>query len=122
MMVYLFKFNLLRSNHLPIFQKNMSRIIKKDLITEVSNKTGIKCQNVAIIVESFLDGIVTHLSKGSIVALREFGTFDIRVSRRKVGRNPKEPETPIMIPDRHVVRFRPSGHLEASVGDLPVQK
>ncbi len=99
----------------------MSRVIKKDLIAEISNKTGIKSQNVAAIVESFLDGIVTHLSQGSIVALREFGTFDIRVSRRKVGRNPKQPEKPIVIPDRHVVRFRPSGHLETSVGDLPVE-
>lgn len=98
----------------------MSRIIKKDLISEVSNKTGFKTQDVANVVEAFLAEVVSQLSKGSIVALREFGTFDIRVSRRKVGRNPKQPETPIVIPDRHIVRFRPSGQLESSVAALPV--
>lgn len=98
----------------------MSRVIKKDLIVEVSNKTGVKAQDVNLVVEAFMKEVAAQLSKGSIVALREFGTFDIRVSRRKVGRNPKQPEVAIPIPDRHIIRFRPSGQLEASVAALPV--
>jgi hypothetical protein len=42
------------------------------------------------------------------------------VSRRKIGRNPKRPDVPIVIPDRHVVRFRPGGKLETLVAAVPV--
>lgn len=98
----------------------MSRVIKKDLIAEISNKTGLKTADVALVVESFLEQTAAHLSRGCVVALREFGTFDIRISRRKVGRNPKQPEIPIQIPDRHIVRFRPSGQLEDVVASIPV--
>jgi nucleoid DNA-binding protein len=99
----------------------MSRVIKKDLISQVSNKTGLKTQDVTLVIESFLDEVASHLGRGTIVALREFGTFDIRVSREKIGRNPKEPTVPIHIPARNNVRFRPGDKLESSVASLPVQ-
>ena len=99
----------------------MARVIRKDLIAEISNKTGVKHQDVARIVDAFLDGLVDHLGQGEVVALRDFGTFDLRVSRRKIGRNPKRPDVPIIIPDRHVLRFRPGGKLETLVSSVPVQ-
>lgn len=99
----------------------MDRVIRKELIVEISNKTGVKHQEVSHIIESFLDGIVDHLGQGKVVALRDFGTFDLRVSRRKIGRNPKRPEVSIVIPDRHVIRFRPGGKLEQLVSSVPVQ-
>jgi DNA-binding protein HU-beta/integration host factor subunit alpha len=55
------------------------------------------------------------------VALREFGTFDLRVSSAKVGRNPKEPSVAIQIPARNTVRFRPGGKLENNLAALPVK-
>ncbi len=99
----------------------MARVIRKDLIAEISNKTGAKHQDVARILDAFLDGLVDHLGQGKVVALRDFGTFDLRVSRRKIGRNPKRPDVPIVIPDRHVLRFRPGGKLEALVSSVPIQ-
>jgi nucleoid DNA-binding protein len=99
----------------------MSRVIKKDLISQVSNKTGLKTQEVTLVVESFLDEVATNLGRGSVVALREFGTFDIRVSSVKVGRNPKQPSVPIHIPARNTVRFRPGGRLENTLAALPVK-
>ena len=99
----------------------MSRVIKKDLISKVSNKTGLKTQDVTLVIESFLDEVATQLGRGTIVALREFGTFDIRVSSAKVGRNPKEPSVAIQIPARNTVRFRPGGKLETTLAALPVK-
>ena len=99
----------------------MSRVIKKDLISQVSKKTGLKIQNVTLVLESFLDEVATQLGRGTVVALREFGTFDIRVSSEKVGRNPKQPSVPIHIPARNTVRFRPGGRLENTLAALPVK-
>jgi nucleoid DNA-binding protein len=80
----------------------------------------MKHQDVSKILEAFLDSLVDHLGQGKVVALRDFGTFDLRVFRQKVGRNPKRPDVPIIIPDRHVIRFRPGGKLEALVASVPV--
>ncbi len=99
----------------------MSRVIKKDLISQVSNKTGLKTQDVTLVIESFLDEVAAQLGRGTVVALREFGTFDIRVSSAKVGRNPKEPSVAIQIPARNTVRFRPGGKLENNLAALPVK-
>ena len=42
----------------------MARVIRKDLIAEISDKTGVKHQDVARIVDAFLDGLVDHLGQG----------------------------------------------------------
>ena len=98
----------------------MGRVIKKELIVEVSDKTGIKHSDVSAVIEEFLKAVTTHLGEGRAVALRDFGTIDLRVSRRKLGRNPRRPETPIYIPDKHVVRFKPGGKLETLVASVPI--
>ncbi|MBE7498122.1 MAG: HU family DNA-binding protein [Verrucomicrobiaceae bacterium] len=98
----------------------MPRTIRKDLIIEVCDKTGIKQQDVACVVDAFLESVMTHLGQGDDVALREFGTFELRVSRRKIGRNPKQPEITIHIPDKHVVRFKPGSKLEQLAAAVPV--
>ncbi|MBL9129577.1 MAG: HU family DNA-binding protein [Verrucomicrobiaceae bacterium] len=98
----------------------MSRVIRRDLIVEVSNKTGIKHQDVATVIDTLLESIMTHLGQGHDVALREFGTFDLRVSRRKIGRNPKQPKVTIHIPDKHVIRFKPGAKLEEMAAAVPV--
>lgn len=101
-------------------QINMARVIKRELIVEVSNKTGIKHQEVTLVIEAFLESIMDHMGQGKAIALRDFGTLDLRVSRRKVGRNPRRPETPIPIPDKHVVRFRPGAKLGALAAAVAV--
>lgn len=98
----------------------MPRLVKKDFIIEISNKTGLTHQDVSTVLESFLDGVMDHLGSGNAVALRDFGTFDLRVSRRKLGRNPRQPEKTIPIPDKHIVRFRPSGKFEEVAAAVPV--
>lgn len=98
----------------------MDRVIKKDLIVEVSDITGIKHQDVELVIESFLERITEYLGNGGTIAIREFGTFDLRVARGKPGRNPKRPETPIMIPERYVARFRPAGKMKKRISEIPV--
>ena len=99
----------------------MARVIKKELIVEVSNKTGLKHSEVGLVIEEFLATITNHLGAGRAVALRDFGTLELRVSRRKLGRNPRRPETPIHIPDKHVVRFKPGAKLETLVAAVPIE-
>ena len=100
----------------------MSTITKKELISELSDSTGIKHADVTLMLESFMELAVKHLAAGSEITLRTFGTFDLRVAKGKVGRNPKRPNSEVMIPDRWVVRFRPSKELKTRVASVPVQQ
>jgi nucleoid DNA-binding protein len=100
----------------------MSTITKKELISELSDITGIKHADVTLMLESFMELAVKHLAAGDEITLRTFGTFDLRVAKGKVGRNPKQPNSEVMIPDRCVVRFKPSKELKSRVATLSVHQ
>ena len=99
----------------------MSTINKKEFITELSDVTGIKHSDVTLMLECFMELAVKHLAAGNEITLRTFGTFDLRVAKGKVGRNPKQPNSDIMIPDRCVVRFKPCKELKTRVASVPIQ-
>lgn len=98
----------------------MATVTKKELIAELSDATGIKHAVVNVMLESFMALAVKHLANGDEITLRTFGTFDLRIAKGKVGRNPKLPNSDVMIPDRCVVRFRPSKELKSLVASVPV--
>jgi len=100
----------------------MSTITKKELVTEISDASGLKHADVQVMLESFMDLVVKHLAAGDEITLRTFGTFDLRVAKGKIGRNPKQPNSEVVIPDRCVVRFRPSKELKDRAAAIPIQK
>jgi nucleoid DNA-binding protein len=40
------------------------------------------------------------------VEFREFGVFTTRLTKQRVGRNPKKPEQEVVIPPRAIVKFK----------------
>lgn len=100
----------------------MKTITKKELVTELSDLTGTKHAETLVFVEAFMELVSNHLAAGNEITLRTFGTFDLRVAKGKIGRNPKMPNSEVMIPDRYVVRFRPSRELKARAASVPVKK
>ncbi len=97
----------------------MPTITKRDLIIDLSNTTGQSQEEVANVLEAFAALVSQRLGEGKNVALRTFGTFEICVAKSKLGRNPNKPNQEIVIPDRCVVRFRPSKELRQGVGSIP---
>jgi nucleoid DNA-binding protein len=71
---------------------------KRDLVIIISEETGIVQQEVLQVVQSTLDHISNALSKGDTVELRNFGVFEVKVRKARVGRNPNEPEKNVAIP------------------------
>jgi DNA-binding protein HU-beta/integration host factor subunit alpha len=47
--------------------------------------------------------------------LRNFGVFDVRITKSRVGRNPRKPEVDLVIPARATVKFRAGGELKEAV-------
>ena len=93
----------------------MATITKRDLVVKISNDTGQTQQQVFAVVQDFLDSVTGYLADGDEVVLRNFGAFQVRKTRAKVGRNPNKPGTDVIIPPRAVVKFKPGKEMKEKV-------
>lgn len=85
----------------------MPNLTKRDLVIRISNETGVPQNKVFSIIQKTLDYITESLAEGENVELRKFGVFEVRLTKQRVGRNPKKPEENYDIPPRATVKFKP---------------
>ncbi len=88
---------------------------KRDLVIRISTETGLVQQQVLDVVQKTLDYIAEAVSKGDKVELRNFGVFEVKVRRARIGRNPNAPAADVPIPQRAVVKFKPGKEMRAEV-------
>jgi len=86
---------------------------KAQLIAKVAEKTETKKQAQEI-VELILDTIKSTLKKREPVAISGFGTFRVKETKPRTGRNPKTGET-IQIPAKKKLSFRVSKELKSAI-------
>ncbi|MEA1926900.1 MAG: HU family DNA-binding protein [Candidatus Auribacterota bacterium] len=79
---------------------------KRDLAVQIANETGLTQLAVKEVVQKFLDSIIDELAEGKNVEFRNFGVFQCVYRKARVGRNPQQPDIPVKIPARYVVRFK----------------
>ena len=84
----------------------MGNLTKRDLVVRISNETGLVQQEVFDVVQKTLEYITDALSEGQNVELRNFGVFEVRLTKSRVGRNPNKPEKDVVIPARATVKFK----------------
>ena len=97
-------------------------LTKRDLVIRISNETGLVQQQVFDVVQKTLDYIAGALAKGDKVELRNFGVFEVKIRKARVGRNPNAPETDVPIPARTMVKFKAGKEMRADVLRLTPQK
>ncbi|MEM1158200.1 MAG: HU family DNA-binding protein [Verrucomicrobiota bacterium] len=96
----------------------MANLTKRDLVVRISNETGMVQQDVLNVVQKTLDYLTESLAKGQTVELRNFGVFEIKLRKARVGRNPNRPESDVPIPPRAVVKFKPGKEMKSKVSTL----
>jgi nucleoid DNA-binding protein len=94
---------------------------KRDLVILISEETGMVQQQVLEVVQKTLDHICDALADGRNVELRNFGVFEVKVRKARIGRNPNQPETDVPIPRRAVVKFKPGKEMREAVLKLSPQ-
>ena len=94
-------------------------LTKRDLVVRISEETGLVQQQVLEVIQKTLDYISETLAKGNDVELRNFGVFEVKVRKARVGRNPNKPETDVPIPARSVVKFKAGKEMRERVIKLP---
>ena len=84
----------------------MANLTKRDLVVRISNETGVVQTQVFDVIQKTLDYITESLAEGNDVELRNFGVFEVRLTKPRVGRNPNEPGSRYDIPERAAVKFK----------------
>ena len=80
---------------------------KRDLVMRIADETGLIQQDVYAVIQKTLDYIVEALENDDTVEFRNFGVFEVRERKQRIGRNPNKPENVVTIPARKVVKFKP---------------
>ena len=93
-------------------------LTKRNLVVRISNDTGIIQHEVMQVVQKTLDYIAEAVSRGDKVELRNFGVFEVKLRKARVGRNPNRPEHDVPIPPRAVVKFKAGKEMKAKVMKL----
>ena len=97
-------------------------LTKHDLVVRISEETGLIQNQVFDLVQKTLDHISEALASGDKVELRNFGVFDVKISKARTGRNPHQPEIDVPIPARATVKFKAGKEMKAAVAMLTPNK
>lgn len=80
---------------------------KAEIVTEISEKTGVEKVAVQAAIEAFMKSVKSSLVGGKNVYLRGFGSFIVKKRAQKTGRNISK-NTTIIIPEHFVPAFKPA--------------
>jgi nucleoid DNA-binding protein len=92
---------------------------KHDLVSRISDETGMVKHRVLDVVQKTLDYILQAVADGETVELRNFGVFEVKIRKARVGRNPNFPDKDLVIPPQPIVKFKPSKEMRGAVLKLP---
>lgn len=80
---------------------------KSGLVAEVAKRTGASKADVGRTIDASMDVIRETVAKGDRVSLVGFGTFERKHRNKRIARNPRKPQTPIVVPARDLPWFLP---------------
>ncbi len=80
---------------------------KADLVTAISEKTGIAKVDVLVTLEQFFKEVKDTLTDGENVYIRGFGSFVVKKRAKKIGRHIKK-NVAIEIPEHFIPSFKPA--------------
>ncbi len=80
---------------------------KADLVSTISEKTGVPKVDVLVTLEMFFNEVKDSLAEGEPVFIRGFGSFIIKKRAKKIGRHIKKNKA-IEIPEHFIPAFKPA--------------
>jgi len=86
-------------------------MIKIDLVRELAQRLKIKDKEALVIIDNLIDTIKENIVKYGRLEIRDFGVFEIKTRKERIGRNPKnKKEYPI--PAHKAVTFKPGKEIK----------
>ena len=94
---------------------------KAEVITKISEKTGIQKDDVTQAVEAFFKVVKDSMADGENIYVRGFGSFITKKRAAKIGRNIKK-NVAVHIPEHYIPAFKPAKEFVAEVKKLKEPK
>jgi len=88
---------------------------KRELVVRIAKETELTQHQVISVVQKTLDYITESLVKRENIEFRDFGVFEVATRKSRIGRNPNKPQDTVIIPERHVVKFKPGKEMKARI-------
>ena len=89
-------------------------LTKQEIVNSIYMQLGYPKKVAENLIEDFFDIIFENLKTHNKVKIAKFGTFEVRVKKSRIGRNPKTKEVKT-ISQRKVVLFKPSKELKKKI-------
>jgi integration host factor subunit beta len=94
------------------------KFTKADLVDSIYQKTGMNRKDIRSIIDLLIDDIKYALINRSVIELRGFGTFEIKIRKgRSKARNPRTGET-VEVRSHGIVSFRSGRELRQDVWNI----
>jgi DNA-binding protein HU-beta len=100
----------------------VTRMNKGGLIAEVAKRTGLSKADVGRVVDASIDTIRDTVVRGDRVTLADFGSFERKHRNKRIARNPRRPDVPIVVPPRDLPSFTPGKEFREQVIALPARR
>ncbi len=91
---------------------------KADLISKISDKTGIPKVDVLVTLETMFKEVKSTLANGENLYIRGFGSFIIKKRAAKIGRNIKK-NVAVSIPEHFIPAFKPAKEFVQDIKSSP---
>ena len=117
--------------------ENSPNVTKRKLVVDITKeladeaaaradqaeKAGLKAEpepvlsqlEVLAVIQKTLDHISLAMATDQKVELRNFGVFEVKLRKARVGRNPNRPAVDVPIPQRAVVKFKAGKEMREAV-------
>ncbi len=86
-------------------------MIKSDFVKRLSSELNLQEKDALFVIDSLVESIKEVVIEHDRVELRDFGVFQVKVRKPRVGRNPNTLEV-YPIPKKKVVVFKPGKTLK----------
>ena len=94
---------------------------KADIISNISDKTGIPKVDILVALETFFKEVKQTVFEGETVSIRGFGSFTTKKRAAKKGRNIKKNEV-VDIPEHYIPAFKPAKEFMVALKSVKIKK
>lgn len=90
-------------------------MIKADIVKQLSEQMSMKERDALFVVDTILESMKAVIADGGRLEVRDFGVFQVKQRKPRMGRNPRN-KVSYPIPPHKVVTYKPGKDMK----DLPV--
>lgn len=98
----------------------MAAMIKAEIVKMAAERLKMRDKEALVVIDAIIDSIKSVVAEQGRLEIRDFGVFQTKTRKERIGRNPKDKKE-YPIPARRVVTFKMGRELKLSGEARPAQ-